>query len=115
KVVVIRVPDGGSGEGLRVEVECESRRVFDGEEEVETPMLLLRITRKLSLSGVAHGLLGQFYHRIIEIEPHSDSDPDTYYTVTVPERERASRETVLGRLYHLDWNHKQSPMSLCWR
>ncbi|CAI8040262.1 hypothetical protein GBAR_LOCUS22443, partial [Geodia barretti] len=30
---------------------------------------------------------GQFYHRIIEIEPHSDSDPDTNYTVTVPERE----------------------------
>ena len=60
RVVVIRVPDGGSGEGLRVEVECESRRVFDGEEEVETPMLLLRITRKLSLSGVAHGLLGLF-------------------------------------------------------
>ena len=58
RVVVIRVPDGGSGEGLRVVVECESRRVFDG--EVETPMLLLRITRKLSLSGVAHGLLGLF-------------------------------------------------------
>ena len=53
---------------------------------------------------------GQFYHRIIEIEPHSDSDPDTYYTVTVPEREGEPAERqFLGRLYHLDWNHKQSP------
>ena len=62
ETVVVRVPDGGRGGGLTLEVECEVREVFDGEEKVETPMLMLRVTRRLtpSDSRVAHGLLGAF-------------------------------------------------------
>ena len=58
RVVTIWVPNGNQ-QNLRVDVECEMRRIYRSGEAVDTPMLRLKITRTLnSLFGVSHGLIG---------------------------------------------------------
>ena len=151
RVVVIRVP-GGDGEGLTLEVECEMRKVFDGIEEVEIPMLLLKIHRRSNpISGIAHGLIGlfvsliymcfynysmtyiilhsphfnvwkvkvndnpkcfcigQFYHRVLGIEPYSGLDSGHNYRVTVPGRGEEPEREFHGWLYPLDWVKRKIP------
>ena len=58
RVIVINVSDG-SRDDFVIEVECEVREMVRGGEEMEVPLLQLRVTRPLtSLSGSANRLLG---------------------------------------------------------
>ena len=62
RVIVINVSDG-SQDDFVIEVECEVREMVRGGEEMEVPLLQLRVTRPwTSLSGSANGLLDTVYY-----------------------------------------------------
>ena len=52
--------------------------------------------------------VGQFYYRLLHIEPYHSEPGREHYTVTVSERGQEKERVFYGRLYHLDWTAREN-------